>query len=327
MNGGWGDAPEGRIDLSTYLVVSVWFGCNNDCTLCMLSGLRERLAPVGIERFETLVHRVASEGRFRNLVLSGAEVTTTEDLDRYVRTAADTGAFETIQIQTNGRRLADRAYLKRLLDSGANEFFVSIQGMEASHDAITRVPGSFRETVAGLENLDALGVRAIPNTVLTTANLHDLPSLVAFLCGTGAREIHVWNYFPMGLEDSLGLIVGLSAAVEALGRAADAAAPSGKPLVLKSFPECMPVSPPAVFDSWFPLTVLPDAFWLQFEQNRFGQCPHRPPCANRACWGLSEAAIRRFGEERERLTPFRASREAGAPPLKERVCGNPGRPL
>ncbi len=327
MSGGRDDALEGRIDLSTYLVVSVWFGCNNDCRLCMLAGLRDRLAPVGLERFETLVHRVAAERRFRNLVLSGAEVTTCEDLDRYVRIAADTGAFEKIQIQTNGRRLADRTYLNRLVDSGVNEFFVSIQGMETSHDAVTRVPGSFRETVAGLENLDALGVSAIPNTVLTTANLHDIPSLVAFLCGTGAREIHLWNYFPMGAGDPQGLIVGLSDAVESLAGAAEAAAPSGKPLVLKSFPECLPVSPPAVFDSWFPVTVLPDAFWLQFEQNRFGQCPHRPPCTNRSCWGLSEASIRRFGEERERLTPFRAGRDQDEPPLKEHVCGDPGRPL
>ena len=35
------------------------------------------------------------------------------------------GWFETIQIQTNGRKLAEPAYLRRLIEAGVNEFFIS----------------------------------------------------------------------------------------------------------------------------------------------------------------------------------------------------------
>jgi len=293
-----------RVDLSTYVVVPVWYGCNNDCSLCMLSGVKERLAPMGADRFRRLLQEIEADGRFDNLVLSGAEATTCPDLDAYVRMAAETGRFGKIQIQTNGRRLADVDYLRHLVDCGVNEFFVSIQGMERVHDAITRVPGSFRETVAGLENLASLDVNVIPNTVLTTANARDAASLVSFLCRTGVREIHLWNYFPMACEDSRGLVPDLRTVSDVLGRVAEAAEPSGNPLVLKSFPECLRVESPAVFDSWFPVTVLPDAFWRRFEENRFGQCAHREHCSDRECWGLSEAYIRKYGDERERLTPI-----------------------
>ncbi len=286
------------------MVVPVWYGCNNDCSLCMLSGVKERLAPMDADRFRRLLQEIAADGRFDNLVLSGAEATTCPDLDGYVRTAAETGRFGKIQIQTNGRRLADMDYLRRLVDCGVNEFFVSIQGMERAHDAITRVPGSFRETAAGLENLASLDVNVIPNTVLTTANARDAASLVSFLCRTGVREIHLWNYFPMAREDSRGLVPDLRTVSEVLGKVAGAAAPFGHPLVLKSFPECLRVEPPAVFDSWFPVTVLPDAFWRRFGENRFGQCPHREQCSDRECWGLSEAYIRKYGDERERLDPI-----------------------
>lgn len=293
-----------RIDLSSYIVVPVWFGCNNDCRLCMLSGLKERLAPVSLEQFKGLLRRVIEDGRFENLVLSGAEVTTCEDLYRYARMASATGAFRKIQIQTNGRRLADRDYLARLVDEGVNEFFVSIQGMEDAHDAITRVPGSFRETMAGLENLDALDVNVIPNTVLVAANIYDAPSLVSFLCRSRIREVHLWNYFPMEPVDTKGLIVSLEKVLEQVPRLVEAAGPTGKPLVMKGFPECLPVGPPVVMDSWFPVTVLPDAFWRRFEQNRFGQCLYRDRCMDRECWGLCEAYIRKYGEERERLNPL-----------------------
>ena len=293
-----------RIDLSTYIVVPVWFGCNNDCTLCMLSGVKERLAPVSLERFEGFLRQILRAGRYENLALSGAEVTTCEDLERYVRVAASLGGFKRIQIQTNGRRLADRDYLARLVDEGVNEFFVSIQGMENAHDRITRVPGSFRETMAGLENLEALDVNVIPNTVLTTANLRDVPRLVARLAPSGIREIHLWNYFPMEPVDTKGLIVGLEAVAALMPGLVEGVGPMGKPLVLKSFPECLSVEPPLVMDSWFPATVLPDAFWRRFEENRFGQCVHRDRCADRECWGLSAAYIEKFGWEADRLRPF-----------------------
>lgn len=294
-----------RIDLSSYIVVPIWFGCNNDCTLCMLSGIREQLTPVGLDRFEPLLERIREDGRYENLVLSGAEVTTCETLDRYVRMAASTGAFRKIQIQTNGRRLADRDYLSRLVDQGVNEFFVSIQGMEAAHDAITRVPGSFRETMAGLENLAVLDVNVIPNTVLTTANLQDVPRLVARLSPSGMREMHLWNYFPMERVDERGLIVRLQEVVALLPRLVEAVGTSDVSLVLKSFPECLPVSPPLILDSWFPVTVLPDAFWRRFEENRFGQCIHRAWCGDRECWGLSAAYIEKYGWEADLLKPVR----------------------
>ena len=120
--------PHERIDLRKYLVVSIWFGCNNDCSICMLAGLKESLPPLRCDQYRRLLRRVAAEGHFRNLILSGAEVTMLDDLDEYVRFAASLRCFDRIQIQTNGRRLSDRRYLEGLIDCGVNESFISIHG-------------------------------------------------------------------------------------------------------------------------------------------------------------------------------------------------------
>jgi MoaA/NifB/PqqE/SkfB family radical SAM enzyme len=296
-----------RIDLSTYIVVSIWFGCNNDCTICMLSGMRRHLPPIGFNRFKQALNDIREEGRFKNLILCGAEVTTFDDVEDYVRYAASLGWFEKIQIQTNGRRLADKDYISRLIAAGVNEFFVSIHALEDVHDRITRVPGSFRETMAGIRHLAVCPVNVITNTVLTKLNYHNISPLMEVLCNTAAREIHLWNFYPMEASDRRDLVVNLQE-FDALHRSLlPMFRAAGKPLVLKSFPECLAVAEPAFFDSLYPVTILPDLFWERFSQSGFGMCHYRKDgrCGNQNCWGLSRAYVEKYGDERDLLSPLR----------------------
>jgi MoaA/NifB/PqqE/SkfB family radical SAM enzyme len=291
-----------RLDLSSYMVISIWFGCNNRCVLCMLSDLRDELTPIGFEEFSRVLMQVRQEGRFRNLILSGAEVTTFPDLHRYVRFAASLGCFRKIQIQTNGRRLAERDYLRHLVDCGVNEFFLSIHGLEDVHDATTRQPGSFREVLAGLRNLEAFDVNVISNTVLTRMNQGDIPDLMAFLFKERIQEVHLWNYYPMERQDSRDLVVSMRDFLRLLPGMLQVAEEARKPLVLKSFPECLSRGAPGFFDSLYPVTLLPDRFWREFSECGFGTCVHRGPCKAWQCWGLSSAYIQKYGDERTLLS-------------------------
>jgi len=297
-----------RVTLSSYCVISIWFGCNNHCTICMLGDMKRRLPAIGFDQFKSVLYRIREDGRFQNLILSGAEVTTFDDLARYVQFAASLRWFRKIQIQTNGRRLADREYIRHLADCGVNEFFVSIHGLERVHDTVARVPGAFLETLEGIRNLEAFDVNVITNTVLTRANLPDIPDLFALLLKEKVSETHLWNYFPMERVDSKDLVVrmkdfaALLPGLLALGKAA------GKALVFKSFPSCLSRGEPGFFDGFFPVTVLPDRFWREFSECGFGACIHRQrgACQVRDCWGLSSAYIRKFGDERDLLSPLPA---------------------
>ena len=213
-----------KTDFSSYCVMSIWFGCNNRCTICMLSEVQHPSQGLVLTDLKRRRPIVVQEGRYRNLILSGGEVTTFPDLGRYVRFASSLGWFEKIQIQTNGRRLADERYVEHLVDCGVNEFFVSVQGLEETNDAITRVPGSFRQTIKGIGNLAGHDVRVITNTVLTTQTLPDMPALVDFLLDQPAHEVQVWNFFPMERTDSRNRVVSLKDFNALLPRLAAAAA-------------------------------------------------------------------------------------------------------
>jgi len=304
------DASYPRIDLKKYAVIPVWYGCNSSCTICMLSGVGDRLGTVDPDAFSRLITALVRDGGYDNLILSGAEVTTFEQLERYVRYAASFGHFKKIQIQTNGRRLADREFLKRVVDAGVNEFFVSVHGVGETHDSITGVAGSYRETMACLDNLAGYPVNVISNTVLTRTNYHGIVPLLGELCAGPVSEMQLWNFFPMEKTDRRGLLVSLSELWAMLPPLRNAIGRSGKPLVLKGFPDCLAPEAPFFVDSDFPLNLIQDDFWSAFAGNGFGSCVHKGDCSSRECWGLSSGYLERFGDERERLTP-RDGRGAG----------------
>ena len=293
-----------RVDLRKYLVVSIWWGCNNDCSLCMLSGLKHELPPIGFERYKQLIDSVVKDGKFENLILSGAEVTTFDDLDKYVQFAASFGWFKKIQIQTNGRRLSDRAYLSHLIDCGVNEFFISVHGLEEVHDAITRRPGAYEETLAGIHHLEDLGVPFITNTVLTRENYEQIVPLMAELGKTKSMELHLWNLFPMETTDSKNLIISIKEFLELLPEILSVIKAADKVLILKAFPHCLTIQTPVVLDGRVPAAVLPDRFWQEFNECGFGTCVHRHDCQAQDCWGLSRAYIQKYGDEKSLLSPI-----------------------
>jgi MoaA/NifB/PqqE/SkfB family radical SAM enzyme len=294
----------GRINFDRYATVPVWYHCNSKCSICMLEQHIGLLPTVGLEEFQRIVAEIVNHAEHDCLIVSGAEITTFEPLELYVRFARSLDWFRTIQIQTNGRRLAGKDYARRLVEAGVNEFFISFHGTEPIHDAITGVKGSFREAVDAVGNLAAMpGVSLLSNTVFNTQNAASLPALAEFLVTLPVSEIQIWNYFPMAPTDSKGLVANLRELLAVLPRLNAIVAPSGKPLVLKSFPECLPVGDPAVVDNVLSFTLIDDAYWKDFRTQRFGLCVHKPICEAKHCYGLCEAYREKFGDERELLKP------------------------
>lgn len=270
----------------------------------MLSGMKKELPFIDFDMFHRVLVYFKEKLDSENLILSGAELTTFEDLDKYIEFAASLGWFKKIQLQTNGRKLSDKSYLKHLIDCGVNEFFISIQGLEASHDAVTRIPGSFKETMEGIRNLEAYPVYVITNTVLTRLNYHEVTPLFALLSKGALKEIHLWNFFPMEKTDTRDLLVSMKDGHELISRVVPLVEKSGKPLVLKNFPECLCFGDFAFLDNSYPVTFIGETYWKAFDENRFGLCRYRDRCRARECWGLTHAHVEKYGDEKDFLKPI-----------------------
>ena len=133
------------------LLLTFAFRCNLACRFCYVEdGLGGRFRGVTLDEARRLLADPALTAGVTRIVLSGGEVTLDKDLPAFAALARAVPGVEHVRIQTNATRLDD-ATLARLTDAGVDEYFVSLHAADAATgDAITGVPGSFDQIVAGL---------------------------------------------------------------------------------------------------------------------------------------------------------------------------------
>ena len=283
--------------IENYLTVTIGFRCNNRCLSCMLRDVMDRLRPVSLEKYRPILDETIREGRLNSLILSGAEVTLEEDLPRYMELAKNLNYFRHIRIQTNGRRLADYEYARTLKEAGLDEAFVSVYGPNSTiHESLTRVPGSFKETMQGIRNLNELGIRIITNTVITRLNYPYLADIAASLSAIPRIDrMEFWNYWPMGGTDPHDLLVANETLSPSLAKTVAKARQMNRAILFKNIPECVLGEYNEYLDNRLPPTVIDEAYWEIYRRNQFGKCPRRGRCGAENCMGLTAAYLNKFG--------------------------------
>jgi MoaA/NifB/PqqE/SkfB family radical SAM enzyme len=139
-----------------------------------------------------------------HVVLSGGEPTLHPELPAIIAHARALG-YRTIEIQTNGVRCADRAHAAALVAAGLTKATVSLHSMDpALSDEITRMPRAFGQTIAGLHNLQALGVETQLAHVITRQNYQALPAFTRAVLDEfagGARHLSICFAIAQGISD------------------------------------------------------------------------------------------------------------------------------
>jgi MoaA/NifB/PqqE/SkfB family radical SAM enzyme len=176
------------------LIVNLSYACNNSCVFCSV-GDRPRRDGDFDTQFTEL--RAARARGIRLLDLDGGEPTLYPRLFDLIAAARDLG-FERVTVTSNGRRLAYRSFAARLAATGV-ELLVSLHGSgPAVHEALTRAPGSFRQTLAGLTTALDLFRHVGVNTTVVRGNVADLPALAERLARLGVARWTIQALTPFG---------------------------------------------------------------------------------------------------------------------------------
>jgi len=156
--------------------------CNQDCLFCSdptnKRSYRQVTDPIleDIKRDLRELKKVSD-----NIKITGREATARKDFLEVLNYTKGVG-FKTITIETNGQNFSNRSFTKRVLEAGANDFFISIHGHNSKlHDHLTRTPGSFQRTKEGILNLIKYQQRVDTNIVVTKVNYKYIPKIVDFL--------------------------------------------------------------------------------------------------------------------------------------------------
>ncbi len=297
---------KGRFEPTRFedLTVTVDFHCHSACRFCIVQEGMNRFKGVPFERFKRAVDDNGKERRYRRVTFTGGEVTLEASLFEYLRYAKESNTFEHLRLQTNARLLADKAFARRLVDAGVDEFFVSLHGHDAkTQDYISQRKGSFDEAMRGMENLVSLGVCLMTNTVLTTLNQPYLADIVDTVRPLSPTRMEFWNYLPMeDYADERGLLSPLSLLAPSLREALARCEQYQIEAAVKYVPRCLLGEHARCQDNTQPDVVIAEVFYDLYPKF---SCVYEAQCEySESCLGLHHPYVNKFGWEQDVLTPF-----------------------
>ncbi|RLB51474.1 MAG: hypothetical protein DRJ42_16770 [Deltaproteobacteria bacterium] len=297
---------KGRFEPTRFedLTVTVDFRCHSACRFCIVQEGMNYFKGIPFELFQRAVDDNAKNRRYRRVTFTGGEITLEEKLFDYVAYARESGGFEEIRLQTNGRLLADSAYARSLVDAGVTEFFVSLHGHDAeTQDYISQRSGSFDEAMAGMRNVVDLGACLMTNTVLITLNQDVLSKIVETVAPLAPSRMEFWNYLPMeDPGDERGLLAPMAELAPALRGALDGCAKHEIEVLVKYMPRCLLGDHGETLDNAQPDVVIVEEFYDIYP--KFA-CLYEAKCEYaESCLGLTHAYIKKFGWDKELLVAY-----------------------
>ncbi len=138
-----------------------------------------------------------------HIVFTGGEPTLRADLPELIAHAEKNGQIT--GINTNGRRLKDRAFVDALVDAGLDHVQMTLESHRPDiHDGMVRAPGAWQDTVAGLRNVLATRLFVMTNTTLLTENKPTLAGTLAFLAELGVPTFGLNALIYSGRGETVG---------------------------------------------------------------------------------------------------------------------------
>lgn len=145
------------------------FRCNEKCVHCYLD--HEDHGELTTAEIKNLLKEMAEAGVFI-LTLSGGEIFLRKDLFEILEYARELTFC--VKLKTNAVMIHE-AQAARLRELGVQQIQVSIYSHRPEiHDAITKLPGSLKRSIAGIRFLKAQGIRITIANVLMKSNQHDV---------------------------------------------------------------------------------------------------------------------------------------------------------
>jgi MoaA/NifB/PqqE/SkfB family radical SAM enzyme len=180
------------------LIMNITYKCANRCVFCA-TGDRVSAA-LAWDKIEEILRQHRAQGTDQ-LDIDGGEPTLHPRLTDAIGLARELG-YRSINVTSNGRLLRDRGLTERLLTSGITHLLISLHGATAEvHEAATDAPGSFAETVAGIDHVMALRpahVETGMNVTIVRANVDHLMALTAFAVEKRFSKINFQFTTPFG---------------------------------------------------------------------------------------------------------------------------------
>ncbi|MGD9495517.1 MAG: radical SAM protein [Armatimonadota bacterium] len=162
--------------------LALTYACNNACAHCYNERGRREMASLDIDGWHQVLDRLWTIG-VPYVIFTGGEPTLHPALPELIAHAEGLGMV--CGMNTNGRRLAHREFVDRLLTAGLDHVQITLASHRRElHNAIVGAD-AYDQTVAGVRNALDAGLHTITNTTLTSENADEAEATIDFIADLG----------------------------------------------------------------------------------------------------------------------------------------------
>ncbi len=177
-----------------HVVWEITLACDLKCHHCGSRAGRRRQNELTTAECLDVVEHLARLGT-REISLIGGEAYLRRDWTKVIAAIRSHGMY--CAIQTGGRNLTPKR-LAAAVEAGLQGVGVSLDGLEASHDAIRGVRGSYARAIDTLRRAKAAGLNISVNTQIGAETMNELPELMEIVLATGAKQWQIQLTVAMG---------------------------------------------------------------------------------------------------------------------------------
>lgn len=180
---------ESEAKMEKMCIVMTGFSCNNNCVVCSVKPFSKTNKDNSTAEIISMMKKKKASGAV-NIEFTGGEPTMRKDIVFLVQSAKKMG-FHEIALSTNARLFSYEPFLNAMIEAGLTRVTATLDGgNEKLHDAITRTPGSFKQTTEGVKKLVERGITTSVNTVFTKFNVNNFSEIAEKLI---EMRVPVWG--------------------------------------------------------------------------------------------------------------------------------------
>jgi len=196
--------PFGRKVSAPYRAdLALTYACNNKCLHCYVARRPDEVKPLGVREWKHVLEKLWGIG-VPHVCFTGGEATLSPHLVELTERAEDIGIIT--GLLTNGRKLADREYVRKLCAAGLDHVQITIESHDKQvHDQMVGCPGAFEETVQGIKNAIDDDLYLVTNTTLCRLNVEAIDKTIEFLKELGVRQFAMNSLIYTGKAPQSGL--------------------------------------------------------------------------------------------------------------------------
>ena len=187
-------ALDGETPRLRHAVWELTLACDLGCKHCGSRAGHARTDELSTAECFDVVDQLRDLG-VREITLIGGEAYLRDDWTRIAARIVDAGMLCTMT--TGARNLTDDR-VHAAADAGIGSIGISIDGLEATHDALRGARGSWRAAVAAAARVGRSPVRLATNTQLNALSAPEIPALARLLADIGSTAWQLQLTVPMG---------------------------------------------------------------------------------------------------------------------------------